>query len=85
MTNPTPKNRTVLVVLTFDARSGTLLAQGAKGAPLVLHTVDQLRELVNDPEQPEHKIEQGGFDGGRFFKGLMRAVEAMGDKPEGGA
>ena len=80
--------RTILLVVT-SVDADRVIVQAPKGAPRVIEgeAGRQLAELANDPSQPEHKIEAGGFDVGAVFRGVFRSLEALGnenDKPNGG-
>jgi hypothetical protein len=71
--------RSVLVVITVDGDA--VLVTPSSGSPRVLSPATAcavLQQLARDPTVPEHKVTAGGFDIGDMFKGIGRALTALG-------
>lgn len=68
--------KTVLVSMTHDAESGTVVILGTNNVPAVIvkaanpEAYDALRRIVDDPTLP-HSVPSQAFDPKRFFAGLV--------------
>lgn len=79
---PTPK--TVLLCITVD-EDNVIIASPADGTPRRIKSLDQLVELVRDPQVQPAKSTAAGFDMGDMFRGIGRALAELGkpDEKEG--